>query len=130
MSVDNLYYYRIDIYIIFFWVKWFAGLCTFKQEILSFKNHYYYVSAINKLLVAENLKSWGRGKMVQNEGLNIAFIQWDSVLIFFQFFVLFVYVYQLMKWRDDENPSQKIADCFTHIQKFKKWLFWKTSLWK
>lgn len=112
MSVDNLYYYRIDIYIIFFWVKWFAGLCTFKQEILSFKNHYYYVSAINKLLVAENLKSWGRGKMVQNEGLNIAFIQWDSVLIFFQFFVLFVYVYQLMKWRDDENPSQKNSRLF------------------
>lgn len=124
MYVDNLYYYRVDIYIIFFWVKWFAGLCTFKQENLSFKNHYYYVSAINKLLVAENPKSWGRGKMVQNEGLNIAFIQWDSVLIFSQLFVLFVYVYQLMKWRDDEDPSQKIADC--HIQKFKKWLFWKT----
>lgn len=52
----------------FFWVKCHAGLCIFKYENLFFVvvKHGYFILAIYKLyLMAENLKSWTRGKLVQ-----------------------------------------------------------------
>lgn len=131
MYVDSLYHFRIDIYIIFFWVKCYAALCIFKQENLS-SNHCYYTSVINKLfLTVDNPKRWARSKMVQNEGLNLAVMQLDVVLNFSNYFLkLSMFI---STWNEDimKNHHTHTKQTVLLIDKtLRSDLFRKTYLWK